>query len=147
MAVCVFFEAAERIIDRGPRFPPRIRTTSVHHHRAGRAYAARFHSRVVALVDTIAVPFFFPSFRAFLSAIPSIPIFLSSCIALCAECMNPIFVKVTRGTIAVNRREATADLRVSQLETRERRETGLCSENFDNKEISSKQKTRAVFLF
>jgi len=81
--------------------------------------AARFYSRVVELVDTIAVLFFF-SFQAFLSAIPSVPIFPLFYIASYAECMNPIFVKVTRETNAVNRRKAMADLRVSQRETRER---------------------------
>lgn len=64
--------------------------------------------------------YFFLLLQAFLSAIPSVPIFLSFYIASCAECMNPIFVKVTRGTIAVNRRKAMADLRVSHLETQER---------------------------
>jgi len=64
--------------------------------------------------------FIFFSFQVFLSAIPSVPIFLSFYIASCAECMNPIFVKVTRRAISVNRRKAMADLRVSQLETRER---------------------------
>lgn len=79
--------------------------------------AARFCSRIVALVDMIAVLFFFP-FRLF--SLPFRPIFLSFYIASCAEYMNPIFVKVTRGTIAVNRRKAMADLRVSHLKTRER---------------------------
>lgn len=53
-----------------------------------------------SLRSSIRLLFYFFSFQPFLSAIPSVSLFLSSYIASYArEYMNPIFVKVTRGTI------------------------------------------------
>lgn len=108
-----FFEAADRRIKQDPRFSPRIRTAR---HRASGAIL--FMRRWVRRYDCCSISFFLC--KLFFSTIPSIPIFLSFYITSCAECMNPIFVKVTRETNAVNRRKAMADLCVSQLETRER---------------------------
>lgn len=58
MAVCVFFEAAERIIDRGPRFPPRIRTTSVFTITAP-SERTRRDSIHASLRSSIRLPFYF----------------------------------------------------------------------------------------